>query len=243
MVFFLFYPGEVGSVQPRKLLLVDTSLASGDRKSPDRHSVRSRSMSNDSMPPFMPIEFEEPDIIDLDAYIDSFTDSPSTTPVKVKKKKKRDKSKQKGEKSHKKDKRDKNGGGKSPRKRDRLEKHSKMMKAKLRAEEALRSSGNSGSSSASSGGVASGNSGVLLSSPHKHKVKSSKPAGKKVNICFSGTGQFSPLFVNWIPLKQGVKYSYFSYFFLFSGNIPIFPIFSCFSKKIPIFLSICNFLQ
>ena len=31
---------------------------------------------------------------------------------------------------------------------------------------------------------------------------------------------------------QGVKYSYFSYFFLFSGNIPIF---SYFSKKIPIF--------
>ena len=31
---------------------------------------------------------------------------------------------------------------------------------------------------------------------------------------------------------QGVKYSYFSYFFLFSGKIPIF---SYFSKKIPIF--------
>ena len=49
-----------------------------------------------------------------------------------------------------------------------------------------------------------------------------------------------------LPIKQGVKYSYFSYFFLFSGKIPIFPIFSYFSKKIPIFsyfLSIYNFLQ
>ena len=75
-----------GSTLPRKLLLTDAPLLDSDRKSPDRRSVRSRSMSNDSMPPFSPIKSEAPEIIDLDLY-ESFTDSPSATPTKVKKKK------------------------------------------------------------------------------------------------------------------------------------------------------------
>ena len=185
-----------GSTLPRKLLLTDAPLLDSDRKSPDRRSVRSRSMSNDSMPPFSPIKSEAPEIIDLDLY-ESFTDSPSATPTKVKKKKKRDKSKTKGDKSHKKIKKDKDRCEKSPKKRDKLDKHSKeykrskkrhkklKLKAKLRAErEAAAKSANAASgSSIGVGGVVAGSNNSITStvtsmSPHKHKVKSSKPTGQ-----------------------------------------------------------------
>ena len=194
-----------GSTLPRKLLLIDTPLLDSDRKSPDRRSVRSRSpdrrsvrsrsMSNDSMPPFSPIKSEAPEIIDLDLY-ESFTDSPSATPTKVKKKKKRDKSKTKGDKSHKKIKKDKDRGEKSPKKRDKLDKHSKeykrskkrhkklKLKAKLRAErEAAAKSASASGSSVGVGGVVAASDNSITStvssmSPHKHKVKSSKPAGQ-----------------------------------------------------------------
>ena len=192
-----------GSTLPRKLLLIDTAPPDSDRKSPDRRSVRSRSpdrrsvrsrsMSNDSMPPFSPIKSEAPEIIDLDLY-ESFTDSPSATPTKVKKKKKRDKSKTKGDKSHKKIKKDKDRGEKSPKKRDKLDKHSKeykrskkrhkklKLKAKLRAEREAAAKIASASGS-SFGGVVAGSDSSITStvtsmSPHKHKVKSSKPAGE-----------------------------------------------------------------
>ncbi len=180
------------SLVPRKLLLVDTSVTSSmDQKSPDRRSVRSRSMSNGSMPPFSPIKSEASDVIDLDAFEDSFTDNtPSATPVKAKKKK-RDKEKSRKKDKHKKDKKDR-----SPKKKDKLYKHSKeykrvkkklkmrlkMLKKERREKEAASGKSSSDNSSSSGSGSATPSSAESLPplpppQPRLRVKTPTKPAG------------------------------------------------------------------